>query len=261
MFCQQSGGGYSAVYFGAFLPAQVGLVGPDGRDLPLHLKPSSSSKQKSSHKSSSNSRHVTTPEGTVHNTGLQGSISTSLVLLVDSWSQSFTFTRLPDKPYVSLLRDFSAPVRLDVEGETDKSLGFLATHDSNAFARCALVHPVVLAMLQGNSCPAAAGCVSSAEVIYSGACVPLQLASAAAHCVLMVQLLCMHSLRWDAMQRLMGRLLTRLYDRAEGHADSIQDMDSLAAVLAEAGGMPPALLSALQAALAANDLDGEYQVR
>jgi aminopeptidase N len=58
-----------------------------------------------------------------------------MVLLLDSWSKTFVFTRLPEKPAVSLLRDFSAPVRLHVEGETDRSLGFLALHDSNPFAR------------------------------------------------------------------------------------------------------------------------------
>ena len=68
------------------------------------------------------------------------------------------------------------------------------------------------------------------------------------------------SCRWDALQRLMSRLLTRLYDRAEQQADSIEDMESLAAVLQQAGGMPPALISALEAALTAEDLDGEYQV-
>jgi hypothetical protein len=41
----------------------------------------------------------------------------------------------------------------------------------------------------------------------------------------------------------------------------MQDMDALAAVLAKAGAMPPALLAAMEAALAAEDLDGEYQVR
>jgi hypothetical protein len=123
---------------------QIGLVGPDGRDLPLHLKPTGGGKHKGGHKGSSSgssgkggsSKPATSHEGIVHTTGLQGSVSTSLVLLVDGWSQSYTFTRLPDKPCVSLLRDFSAPVRLDVEGETDKTLGFLATHDSNPFARC-----------------------------------------------------------------------------------------------------------------------------
>lgn len=59
----------------------------------------------------------------------------------------------------------------------------------------------------------------------------------------------------------MCRLLTRLYERAEEHADSIQDSHSLAAVLVQAGAMPPALLAALAAALAAEGLDGQFQVR
>lgn len=66
--------------------------------------------------------------------------------------------------------------------------------------------------------------------------------------------------RWDALQRLLFRLLTRLYDAAEEQGDSIDDMESLSALLAQSGGMPPALLAALEAALAAEDLDGEYQV-
>jgi hypothetical protein len=66
--------------------------------------------------------------------------------------------------------------------------------------------------------------------------------------------------RWDALQRLLCRLLTRLYDAAEEQGDSIDDMESLSVLLAQSGGMPPALLAALEAALAAQDLDGEYQV-
>jgi aminopeptidase N len=115
---------------------QVGLVGPDGQDLPLRLKAaSSSSKSKGGKGSSKASTSSTTAEGVTYSAGLAGSISTSVVLLVDSSSKGFTFTALPDKPCISLLRDFSAPVQLEVEGETDKQLGFLAQHDSNAFAR------------------------------------------------------------------------------------------------------------------------------
>lgn len=66
--------------------------------------------------------------------------------------------------------------------------------------------------------------------------------------------------RWDALQRLLCRLLTRLYDIAEEQGDSIDDMESIGAMLAQSGGMPPALVAALEAALAAEDLDGEYQV-
>lgn len=66
--------------------------------------------------------------------------------------------------------------------------------------------------------------------------------------------------RWDAQQRLMTRLLTRLYDKAEESADQVQDMETLAALLAPCGGPPPALLAALQAVIAAEGLDGELRV-
>lgn len=67
--------------------------------------------------------------------------------------------------------------------------------------------------------------------------------------------------RWDALQRLLSRLIIRLYDKAEACAESIEDMEALAAVLQKSGAMPPALFAALEAALAAEDLDGAYQVR
>lgn len=62
------------------------------------------------------------------------------------------------------------------------------------------------------------------------------------------------------MQRLLCRLLVRLYDRAEQNADSIEDMDSLARVFEGQGGLPPALLTALQCVLSADDLDRQFQV-
>jgi aminopeptidase N len=119
---------------------QVGLVGPDGLDLPLHLSPTtaSSSSSSSGGKKGSNGKPTPTAPYTpteAVNPGVCGRGCRSIVLLLDSWSKTFVFTRLPAKPAVSLLRDFSAPVRLHVEGETDRSLGFLAVHDSNPFAR------------------------------------------------------------------------------------------------------------------------------
>lgn len=63
------------------------------------------------------------------------------------------------------------------------------------------------------------------------------------------------------MQRLLTRLVSRLYERAEAHAEQVQDVASLAALLSAAGGPPPALLAALQAVLADDSLDGEYRVR
>ncbi|WIA28644.1 hypothetical protein OEZ86_011181 [Tetradesmus obliquus] len=184
------------------IPLKVGLVGPDGKDLPLHLMPATAGSSKPSKKagnrkpSATNSSSSYTPTEAV-TPGLCGSECRSMVLLLDSWSGSWVFSRLPERPAVSLLRDFSAPVRLHVEGETDKSLGFLALHDSNPFAR------------------------------------------------------------WDAVQRLMTRLLMRLYKVAEGAAAGGES--AIEAALAAAPGVPPALVAALQAALLNEELDGQYK--
>jgi aminopeptidase N len=83
---------------------QVGLLGPDGDDLPLHL------------------------EG-------QGAVGTSTVLRCDAASNSFTFTDVPVEPVPSLLRGFSAPVKLEVEGQTDEQLQLMFAHDSDTFNR------------------------------------------------------------------------------------------------------------------------------
>ena len=42
----------------------------------------------------------------------------------------------PSEPVASILRDFSAPVKLNVEGQTDEQLLFLFAHDSDPFNRC-----------------------------------------------------------------------------------------------------------------------------
>lgn len=59
---------------------------------------------------------------------------TSCVLSVKQAEQSFTFTDVPVKPVPSLLRGFSAPVRLDY-AYTDEQLTFLLAHDSDEFNR------------------------------------------------------------------------------------------------------------------------------
>jgi aminopeptidase N len=45
------------------------------------------------------------------------------------------FTGVPARPVPSFLRGFSAPVKLDVRGQTDGDLTFLMAHDSDAFNR------------------------------------------------------------------------------------------------------------------------------
>jgi aminopeptidase N len=85
------------------IPLAVGLVGPDGRDLPLGAP--------------DGARPVTTR-----------------VLHVTAAAQSFHFEGIAVPPVPSLLRGFSAPVRLDFP-YTREELAFLAAHDSDAVAR------------------------------------------------------------------------------------------------------------------------------
>ncbi|MCR9116675.1 MAG: aminopeptidase N, partial [bacterium] len=56
------------------------------------------------------------------------------LLMLDTDSKSFTFTGLKEEPVVSLLRNFSAPVKLKVARSQDE-LAFLASHDSDPFNR------------------------------------------------------------------------------------------------------------------------------
>lgn len=86
------------------LPVTVGLLGEDGADLPLHLQSEE------------------TPVGT------------SRVLELTRSRQQFTFVGVRQKPVVSLLRGFSAPVRLKAEFSADE-LAFRMAHDSDPFNR------------------------------------------------------------------------------------------------------------------------------
>jgi aminopeptidase N len=82
------------------IPLSLGLVGKDGRDLPLS--------------SAKNVDHG--------------------VLVLNEPSQSVTFTGIDEKPVLSINRGFSAPIKLnaDLDG---RDLAFLAAHDSDAFNR------------------------------------------------------------------------------------------------------------------------------
>lgn len=86
------------------IPVAIGLIGPDGEDLPLRL------------------------EGEAH----AGS-TTRLLELVDE-EHTFHFIGLPAEPVPSLLRGFSAPVVLELE-ESDERLAFRMAHDSDPFNR------------------------------------------------------------------------------------------------------------------------------
>ena len=86
------------------LPVAVGLVLPDGRDAALRLA------------------------------GETAAAGTTRVLSLKTAEQRFVFEDVPAAPVVSLLRNFSAPVRLEFE-QTDAELAHLMATDSDAFNR------------------------------------------------------------------------------------------------------------------------------
>lgn len=87
------------------IPVTVGLVGPDGQDLPLHLL-------------GDDSTHA----------------DTRRMLSLRDATQEFIFAKVAVAPVPSLLRDFSAPVVLDFD-YSDADLAHLMAHDSDPFNR------------------------------------------------------------------------------------------------------------------------------
>jgi aminopeptidase N len=87
------------------IPFALGLIGPDGSDFPQQL------------------------EGEAEVSG-----QTTRVLDVTRSEQRFRFVKLPQKPIVSALRGFSAPVRLH-QHHSYEELAFLLAHDSDPFNR------------------------------------------------------------------------------------------------------------------------------
>jgi aminopeptidase N len=86
------------------IPIRMGLVGADGSAVPLQLEGENESK------------------------------GTDRVLELTEPTQRFTFLGLDREPVPSLLRGFSAPVKLDA-GYGDDDLAVLMAHDENAFTR------------------------------------------------------------------------------------------------------------------------------
>ena len=93
------------------IPIAVGLLGADGRDLPLAL-------------ASGGGAAGALPTGV-----------TTAVLLLDGETATWTFTGVPGRPVPSLLRGFSAPVKLAVPGATESDLLFQLAHDADEFNR------------------------------------------------------------------------------------------------------------------------------
>lgn len=86
------------------IPVAVGLIDPDGMDMPLRF------------------------EGESHVGG------TTRVLELGETEQTWRFVDLPSAPVPSLLRGFSAPVRLELD-EDDECLAFRMANDSDPFNR------------------------------------------------------------------------------------------------------------------------------
>ena len=86
------------------IPLAVGLVGPDGRDIPLKFE------------------------------GDAAPVGTTRVLDLREARQQFRFTDIPERPVPSLLRGFSAPVTVHFAYSADE-LAFLAAHDSDPVNR------------------------------------------------------------------------------------------------------------------------------
>jgi aminopeptidase N len=81
------------------IPLALGLLGPDGQDLPLNAQ-----------------------------------ADKTIVLELTEASQTFTFGPFGERPVVSLGRNFSAPVVLQ-QNQPDAQVAFLAAHDSDPFNR------------------------------------------------------------------------------------------------------------------------------
>ncbi|MBO0756866.1 MAG: aminopeptidase N, partial [Bradyrhizobiaceae bacterium] len=99
------------------IPLALGLVGSDGRDLPLAPKVGQ-----------------VTPDG---------------VITLTKPTETFVFTDIPARPVASLNRGFSAPIKLTDNLSAD-DLRFLAAHDPDPFNRWQAVQALATTLLLGN---------------------------------------------------------------------------------------------------------------
>ncbi|HEY9100964.1 aminopeptidase N [Chitinimonas sp.] len=100
------------------IPLALGLVGPDGADLPLQLA------------------------------GESEAVAGSRVLSVKGSQEQYVFQNVTAEPVPSLLRNFSAPVKLEFAW-TRPQLVHLLAHDSDAFCRWEASQTLMLQDLQG----------------------------------------------------------------------------------------------------------------
>ena len=108
------------------IPLAVGLIDPDGQDIPLRLE------------------------------GEEEPAGRTRMLEVREVEQAFRFVDVPRKPVPSLLRGFSAPVKVRYE-YSDADLMFLMAHDSDGFNRWdaaqTLTQRVILRSVADPACP------------------------------------------------------------------------------------------------------------
>jgi aminopeptidase N len=96
------------------IPLRLGLLGGNGEDIDLNLADSGP-----------------VPDGVIH---------------VKKRKQTFRFTHVPSKPVPSLLRGFSAPVKLNID-LSDRDLAFLMANDSDLFNRWQAANTYAMRML------------------------------------------------------------------------------------------------------------------
>jgi aminopeptidase N len=106
------------------IPLGLGLVGKDGRDLPLVP-----------------SNGKTIERG---------------VLVLNEPAASFEFTGIGERPVLSINRGFSAPIKLNTDLDTG-DLAFLAAHDSDAFNRWQALQTTAMRLLIDNVAALQAG--------------------------------------------------------------------------------------------------------
>jgi aminopeptidase N len=105
------------------IPLELGLIGKDGRDLPLKLS--------------------------------NGNIERG-VLMLNALAHTYEFTGLSERPVLSINRGFSAPIKLDA-GLDGNDLAFLAAHDGDAFNRWQALQTISMRLLIDNVAALQAG--------------------------------------------------------------------------------------------------------
>lgn len=107
------------------IPIRLALLAPDGAEEPLQLDGESSANESSAG-------------------------DTERILLFDSAEESFVFTGLSERPTLSVLRGFSAPVRVKME-RSDEQLAFLMAHDRDSFNRWDAGQTLAMRLMIGNA--------------------------------------------------------------------------------------------------------------